>query len=288
VPFLKEEKGFSLAEMLVATGLLGIVSLSVMYGSKMIGESKRRSDSQGLRNELGLSLKKESESTTSGIIWKDFDPQTSFSHNSGLKKLSKVSWTPADAGASSRDELKREIDAGSLGKIKFFVNSFTLPLISGTGKAGVFFSRCLKKSESLKEWDPQAAIDLNTFPFVTKDSDGKSVVRCCKPNSSKCGEKVEDFSSSWRIVSFILRGNIFKRIPSVQEMDDVFGAGFVLSFNEDKNPNSFVQNLVIVPNPCPGVRKAKNCNRKIRVSANSYTGFVKSTGVTDSGFMVVQ
>ena len=286
---LLSQKGFSLAELMVAAGLMGLVGLGIIQGMKLLGFQKKAANSveaasSSLSGNLTLM-----QMASGGVSWKQFDFTRSFYRGDDLTLFNKVGWDAgAIAGVSDRTDLKTSIDDKKFGLQEFYRDSFTI-MFEKQGNNGLFFSRCVKKNQYFKSFEPDEALALPRSPFLVK-RDEQLQVYCCPRNSSTVcgGGHVKDTNSVWRPVTFYLKNGVYRQLPSPQDRKRLLGAGFMMLFNRQTNPDGFFSYVFSIADQCYKYGDKGVCNRNGKIHFKTLNGNVKADGVHDSGFMVIQ
>lgn len=290
---IKSEKGFSLAELMVAAGLVGIISLGVIYGTKVSSKQERSSKVKlAVQTQLNIGLKHLSN-FTKGISWSDFDFDGTYFIGNNMNRIQPVSWNESDVDTiANRNDLERNFTSSRFGNIHYFLDSTTY----ASGKSGnisLFFSRCVDvdsyKNPS-KSYGLQEALDIDLRPYLLKE--GKNFTTYCAP-AKTTGKPSSHYAISGvkgnlRVMSFYYKKNTWIEIPSKQERSFLLGAGHILFMNRNKNPDGFIAYNYVLDDPCLRYETKGECNRKPVVKIRNITGPVQSTGVHDSGFMVIQ
>ena len=288
---LKCEKGFSLSEVLVAAGLLGILSLGMNYGIEVLNKQKKNTSTKlSIQSLLNLGLKY-TTAHSNGLSWKSFDYENTYFQGNNMRNLNLVNWNHSDIDSiSSRGDLEQTIDAGRFGNVNFYVDSFTLVKEKG-GTNGLYFSRCVSATDYKdRDFTLQEALDLPRRPYLVKKNE-KIQIHCSTKNASgsqSSSTRISGRRSDYRVVSFYYKNNTWKQIPSFSERKYLLGAGYMIFMNRNKNPDSFIAYNFILDDPCYRYSKEKNCNRLPIVQLRNLSGPIQETGVHDSGFMIIQ
>ncbi len=284
-------RGFTLAEVVVSVGLLGIVALGFASGSKYLLKIKDNADKnevlQSNANEaLGL-IKRYTE----GLSWEKLDYKASYFHNKGKIGLENVSWDLSDLEmTTSLDQLDVDIRDLNGTKITLRRDSHTA-IRSRNGKTSAYFSRCVPTSTYL---DKKQNIDISTVSSLTRVpylvENGKiSEIYCCPRNStSLCGDRVKNSDSPYRVMSFVLTDKLrLKVFPAMGERKYLLGVGLMIFLNEEKSPSAFKAYSMVMTNSCSKKSDGKNCKKNGLVRRKLVSGPLSTRSLFDSGQIII-
>ncbi len=291
--FIKGEKGFSLAEVMVAAGLVGVISIGVLYGTNMASKQKRSSKVKlAVQTQLNLGLKHLSN-FTKGLSWTSFDFDSTYFIGDNMNVNRRVSWRASDIDTiSTRSDLRRSLSTTRFGNVNYFIDSTTFENGKG-GTTGLFFSRCVDKKDyrnESKSFSLQEALNINLRPYLLKVGKNFSVYCAPKKTTGKpsASNAISGQKGKYRVMSFYFKKNTWIEIPSKQERRFLLGAGHILYMNRDKNPDGFTAYNFVLDDPCLRYETKGECNRKPVVEVRNISGPIQAAGVHDSGFMVIQ
>jgi len=289
--FFKSEKGFSLAEVLVSAGLLGVLALGMNYGIEILNKQKKSSKTKiALQTDLNISLKYLA-AHTNGLSWNDFDFDNTYYQGNNLKTMNLVNWNASDIDSISvREDLRQTISTTKFGNVDFFLDSFTLVKEKG-GTNGLYFSRCVSASDyKTKDFTLQEALDINMRPYLVKEGEVLSIYCASSGADGKLSNsaKIIGRKDNYRVMSFYSKNNTWKQMPSLGDRAFLLGSGFMVFMNRALNPDSFVAYSFALDDPCYRYDNVKDCNRLPILALKKLTGPIQSTGIHDSGFMIIQ
>ncbi len=290
---INSEKGFSLAEVMVAAGLVGIISLGVIYGSKVANKQKRSASAKlAVQAQLNIDLKHLSN-FSKGVSWNNFDFDATYFVGNDMKRINRVSWKAKDVTTiSNRTELRRSLNTKDYGVVNYFKDSHTLDSSIGSVGSALYFTRCIGVNpyRNNRRYSLQEALNINMRPFLIKN--GKHNEIHCLPRKTSgvpsANTRVSGNNSSYRVVSFYFKNRSLLQMPSAQERRFLLGAGFSLLMNRSKNPDGFTAYNFVLDDPCLRYETDGECKRNAIVELRNITGAVQAAGVHDSGFMVIQ
>lgn len=271
------QKGFSLAEVMMAGGLMGLVALAAMQLMKSNVGIEKRGDLMEGDSRSVMELTKLVHKTQKAISWDEFDYTESYYENSGNPET--VNWSIADINwADTKNKLQVEVDGINVYKSSHLI---TIPLFNG--KTSALFSRCVSQSNIDTDYTINQAYNLKKVPILV--SNGKSLeVNCCVRSTKKaCSQKVENDSSSMRVKTFYYRNGRLKTYPLASDKRFIKGTGFFLSFDKEKNPTSY--KLVFFNQTDSCYYKDPKCVSVYVLKPKTLSFSLKTQGVQDSGFI---
>lgn len=286
---MEGQKGFTLAEVMVAAGMVGLVALAANYGLEMMSKMKRTSEAKAAQSTLVNEIGRQLTSVGKKIVWTNFDFNRSFYVNNSATSVMKVNWTFADIPtASSVSDIQFQTKVKGL-SVTTVRDSFTLEYVNDDGSdSGLIASRCVPKGSYNAKMSATNALSLAYGPFVFKDNKGIFRIRCCRINGpGLCsGDTIDESGDSWRVNTFMIRRNAMRTIPGESDARYILGAGFAFYFNQNTEPYSYTNYVFSIRNGCPN--QVQDCDKVIPPLIKQYRGDVNSTGVHDSGVLIIK
>ncbi len=289
---LKSEKGFSLAEVMIGAGLLGILTVGMNYGFDLLNKQKKNSRTKlTIQSQLNVGLKYMA-AHTNGLSWKVFDFDNTYYQATNMKEAHRVSWDAGDVdNISNRSDLIQTFNAPPFGNVSFYMDSFTLVKEKG-GSNGLYFSRCVSESDytSNKNFGLQEALDLPNRPYLLSFDNMKYVYCAPRATNGSVGTsyRINGRKTNYRVMSFYYKNKTWKQMPGPEDRKSLLGAGFMLYMNRNENPESFISYSFVLDDPCYRYDTSKDCQRLPIISLRNLSGPIQETGVHDSGFMIIQ
>lgn len=271
------QKGFSLAEVMIAGGLMGLVALGAMHLMKSGAGLQKKGDLFEGNNRSLMELTKIVHKAQKAVSWDEFDYSESYYENSGDPQL--VNWSIADVNwTDSKNKLAFEIDG-----LNFYKSSHLISIPLFNGKVGALFSRCVPVESSNQEYTAAEAYNLNKVPILKKS--GKAlVVTCCSKKSTKaCSEVVKNDGANFRVKTFYYRNGKVKNYPLEADKRFIKGTGIFITFDKNKNPDSY--KLVIFNQTDSCFYKDPKCVSHYMLKPKTLSFSLKTQGVQDRGFI---
>ncbi len=204
-----DEKGFGIVQVLIATAMLGALSLGVMQVSKNMTDVNRNANSSldvlMLHQEMLMILKDSKDCSVSVVDSIPFkkseidDPQSEgreielwYSDYKTGAQRNKKRFSSTDAAYSKFGNIK-------INKIKLVMNNPTLPVVGKDYDTGDFSDKGIVRVEVEKPDNRSIKFDMPVKVNFTTDSTGNSTVQNCagsSSNKSKTKRYLVDHSQS--------------------------------------------------------------------------------------------
>ena len=298
----KQEEGFSLAETVIALGLVGLLGLGFSQGTKLIANLKKGTDQDAavsLYKAEGINTLKK---ITKGLSWEKMDFENSYIQILKDKKLNLVDWNFSDISQySSYNDIRERVQGKGASVFHNFVrDSHTMVKATKTGDIA-YFSRCIEKEEywggSLKETmklklTVNEAKNLDLVPFVVKDGKRNRVYCCSRrktgdPDATLCSEEIVNRESDYRIMTFQFKKGNLKVFPTPQERKYLLGTGFIVFLNRGQVPDSFnAYNITIKDNCFIKESNNENCQSNGKIYVRFFQGQIAKNSVFGSGSLI--
>lgn len=286
---MEGQKGFTLAEVMIAAGIVGIVALAGNYGIEMMARMKRTSEAKAAQSTLVNEIGRQFTSVGKHIVWKNFDFDRSFYIDNTGETIKKVTWNYSDLyNVNSKSDLEFQTTVNNQ-NVQVLRDSFTLEFFSEDGSSsGLIASRCVPKDQYNAKISAQSALSLPYGPFVYKDEYGLMQIRCCLIDGGElCTDgDLKTGADDWRVNTFFVRRNAMRSIPGDSDAQFILGAGFAFYFNQEKEPYTYTNYVFAIRNGCPN--QVEVCDKKIPPLVKQYRGDVNSSGVHDSGVLIIK
>jgi hypothetical protein len=271
------QNGFSLVEVMMAGGLMGLIAMGSMHLMKGNKTIEKRGDLMEGANRSLLELSKLVHKSQKAMSWDEFDYGESYYENEGMPEL--VKWDISDVNwADTKSKLEIEVDGVNFYKSS---NLISIPLLNG--KSSVLFSRCVPKSEINTKFTVNQAYNLENIPILKRNN---KILRasCCKRESEKsCSNLVTSEDSSMRLRTFYYRNGRLKNYPLIADKKFLKGTGFFITFDKEKSPNSYKLVLFNQTDSC--YYKDRNCKSNYLLTPKTLSFSLKTQGIQDSGFI---
>lgn len=272
------ENGFSLAEITIGMGLLGLVGMGAMHlmqGSSFI---QKKADTHSSRGKELIELSNMISQNKKNIAWDDFDfSETYFKSGMVTKKvawdLNKIAW------ATNLNQLEFEVTGEA-----FLRSSHSLEVPQNNGKKGIIFSRCIEADEINTEYDVFDAFDLSEVPMVKVVGNSPRVYCCPRGSNNVCKNEIISNSSDRRVRTYLYKNGRLKTYPLKSHQRTLKGTGFFLTFNSELEPKSYEIVIFNQSDPCV-VGRGKSCDKKYIIKSKTVGFSVKQRGIQDSGFI---
>ena len=279
----KSEAGFSLVELTVATGLLGLLAVVVVYGVNQMGLLLKESrQNEVIRENLAEGVRNIKKSVSSGLFYRKFNANQTYNN-----KLSLVNWPVKNLDVEDLDKLKVFFDlltSESQETVELFRNSHTL-----IGEKSVFLSRCVPKSIYNSVKKEMTISDINSFdkvPFVTT----KGVYCCLIGSRKKCSVAAISPGSDDRVMSFKLtKGRKPKSFPAASDKRAILGSGFIIMIDDGADPRNYSYQQFVLSDPCYKRGNKENCDIVGVVNVRTGSGEVSSArSIHDTGHLIIE
>lgn len=286
----KEENGFTLTEVLVASGLLGVIGVGVMFGTKTMknmDKSSKQSSALQVYNTDGLNKLK---IYTQGLTWEKFDFRSTYVQVNQNNKIKTVNWDFTDIdNINNNTDLEVSISDNSGNTFKVKRDSHTL-VYSKNGKVGVYFSRCVPKNQYYKGGiSPSQALSFKRVPFLVKDGERNAIYCCPQKSTGICSLDISDSTSSFRYMTFDLRDQgSFRSSPSQGDAKFFLGSGFMVYLNRGKKPDAFKALYFNSSDPCYRANDKATCIKEGIKTVRAVNGEISSKSVFESGQLIIQ
>lgn len=276
---LWNQSGFTLVEVIIACGLMGVTALIGASVIKMSIKNVQRTNANSSLvteiSEVKNGLKKIKQ-----VSWSNFDPAESYAINSNSEVI-KTEWTLSDPSEASFDVVGQD----------FRRNSHSLELSTTVLSESSFaFSRCVERADGNKLFTVQAADALANIPFLKYES-GNPVIHCCQKGSinSSCNNPIINDESEYVLRTFFHKSpDTLKKFPLVVDNDYVDGIGFIFIFNQKLSPSSYEIALITQTRTCFLKEFKKSCKGALLTKLVKFGGSVKASGVNDNGIIQIR
>ncbi len=274
------EDGFSLAEVLVAAGLLGVLGVVINFGTQQVGQMTKESMQQKVVHEISAENMKTLKNASEGIVWQKFNFEQTYKADGSL-----VDWKLEDIEESSIADLQTSLRDSEGNVLKLTRSSHTL-VSAKFEKKRALLTRCVPKNRYNNKKRPIETDDIASFDRVPFIKDEK--LYCCPQGSAKiCDEAVNQKSSRYRIMTFSLsEGKNLKVLPVWGNRKMLLGSGFIFYIGEGKKPEEYSFKQFVITNAC--FKREKDCTQSGIISFREGIGHISSRSIYDSGQLIIE
>lgn len=285
---IKNEKGFTLSEVVVGAALMGIVGIIVINTFKTVNKQIKTTRNKNNRQLMMNNLVNYANRASKVIKFEDF-------HNS--KTLYNASRTVFDPRPVSF------VTSGGNGVINFDYKGSPRSIQGGTFEikmanttasknlktTGFIFSRCIDRSDVDTEFTLDQALALSNFPFVRLEGMNKvKRIHCCPRTNLNC-DNVIDKDATLRPRVFYVNENKIQMYPGPKIGHEMAGAGINLYLDHTLTPQSYELVVFTLENDCLQQidrRMIKPCKNKNIVTIRIIEGKLTSD-IHDSGMLIL-
>ncbi|MCO4795253.1 MAG: hypothetical protein KC493_16160 [Bacteriovoracaceae bacterium] len=287
----KSEKGFTLAEVVVGAGLMGLVGLVIVNTMKTMGTQVKTTRKKNVRQLMMNTIVRYGNRAAQVVKREDFHNSKTY-YNSSRTIFEPVATTYSTPSGKGLIEFEHQGTSKSLQGGSFEVKLSTIGnqadgSIKGTG---AIISRCINESDRNSNFTLDQVYAINTVPVVRYEGANKvKKVFCCSRNNLDCSNQVTK-GSSLRPRVFYVNERKVQMYPGPGQSHDVAGTGMNFYFDSASNPESYQLVLFAVENDCLqnddkdlGTRECKNKNI---VTIRIIEGMLASD-IHDSGMLIL-
>lgn len=289
---LKNSKGFTLAETLVASGLMGIIALGVIMGADSMKKTNMRSRHTNAISSNEAEALKRLKNYTQGLSWKQFDKENSYTAIPEVEKFKK-------AGSPTASAVTFEAEDGI--SIDFTRDSHTIITIRGDKKI-LYASRCVATSiyenrDLNQSFTLQQIKNFTKRPYVVRSNVmDKNEVECCDAEVDEtCGENYpRKKNNTHRVMTFFytqdnsIPSKSLRFYPVVQERDYMLGMGFMAYLDKESNATQLMTYSFVISNQCYTMDSDINCDKQGLLKQRAVSAPLTADSVYDSGTIIIR
>lgn len=269
---LKNENGFSLAELMIAVGITGIVAYGGVTLMSNVSDRFKKNKIMAMRLEEIASIHRELQKSKKGIYRDNFLPSESFSYRDGIYKTGQ--WANV---------------ASEIGSYGAFSTSHSVQLVSSASRSSIIISRCVGVKDFDKHFNQFTDVyKLVKAPFIKSVVGKYQEIVCCERNGGdSCSGSINNNKSEYRVRTFIYNGRMLQQFPKFGDERYVPSTGFILTFNNTDNPFLFEMMIFSQSERCISAGQ-KDCTSNYLTSFQSLKGTISQGGINDSGLLQVK
>lgn len=293
---LKNNKGITLIELLIASAILGGLVLSIAHFAGLSKKHEKQAELLTAKNLSVLEFKK--NISIESLDWKLFRPEGSFYFSNN--KIKAVDWVSGVGEAPALSQIGFSTDfkhnvvkKNFLGFNKtiqnvpfiFYRDAHSLELlrVKAEDERRFAFSRCIRRGVNVTNLKELYNLPLKPFPSW----EGSTIkVYCCQSHSPDCrANEIKNEKSTYQLKTVFYKNNNSTVLPEDSNLL-VDGMGFFMMFNNPKYPTNYELMSFFYINKC----KLKNENKKCSLPFDLETQIRKgsSQGVQDLGIIKIR
>lgn len=290
---MSSNRGYSLVELMVAMGLLGLFFIGFNEVSRYVIKLNKKIELSGKSSEVLTELKKEVNKIHQNISWIFFDYDKTYYKASSDNRSSLVTWkfprVKEYLPNGNRDDLAMDFQ----GEI-FYRNSYTLeiPAVKSSKGSHLLLSRCLERNRNPSSLDLSEVKALDYVPFIRPWSKTHEIHCCPIGGKDDCSNAITR-AGNYKVVTFYFKRDQksssevdIKYYPGDGDKKVLDSVGLVLNFNKDDDPNQYTVTIFALIDPCLGEKNNPTCrNQRFIFNSLKTDGDVKSKGIRDRGFI---